>query len=415
MKPRDNLIDQFSTYALLDGDRVQQWIAEPRLRRNMQLSLHTDTADQQAPALSEPAWALYWYKIWQSQQESQLSTSPSARSHISQQHLTAYLQEACYWTAKKIAQRFPNLECTIADYFQVASSETHRVLKGFNPSYGTNLKGYAPIVLTNLLKDYLRQRRVIDVCSDWSLLRKVSNKRVLEVLENAGVSPIEREQYHFAWTCFKTIYTPGGYSKRETETADSPVPQLWTEVAHLYNSKRQQQAAQNLPSLTPEQLESYLNKLTRWIRAYLYPNVDSLNKIKPGQEQGELQDDLADPHNVSWLEATIDDEIQSERQQQLAELYQTLETAYKSLDTTAQKILQLFYQENLSQQELAARMDMSQPTVSRRLKKAEEALLTNLLDHVKAKMNNLPEPTELKHISNALKEWLNRYFHKSPS
>jgi DNA-binding transcriptional ArsR family regulator len=55
---------------------------------------------------------------------------------------------------------------------------------------------------------------------------------------------------------------------------------------------------------------------------------------------------------------------------------------------------------------------MSQPTVSRRLKKAEESLLTTLLDRVERQMNNSLDPSELKHISIVLKEWLQSYYRR---
>jgi RNA polymerase sigma factor (sigma-70 family) len=405
MRSRDTVLELFSTFAFLEGDRVRQWLPEPRLRRSMQQCL----TDASAPdtGVSAHAWSLYWYKIWQSSQES-LTDAPPVRIPAAQLHLAAYLQEPCYWTAQKTMQRFPQLEFTLADYFQLASSETGRVLKGFNPGFGTNLKSYAPIVLTNFLKDYLRQRRAIDVCSDWALLRKMSQKRITEVLQNAGISPDEREEYSFAWTCFKTICVPTGSAPVETEKTSQPEATMWRAIADLYNRQRGAQ-------LTAEQIETRLTKLTRWIRAYFYPAVDSLNKVKPGQDSGELQDSLADPVATSLLEAAIADESNQERQQQRSRLHQTLAEALASLDATAQKILGLFYRENLSQQELADRMAMSQPTVSRRLKKAEEALLQKMLENLRGEMNKLPDPSELKHISIALKDWLESYYRPGAS
>jgi RNA polymerase sigma factor (sigma-70 family) len=261
----------------------------------------------------------------------------------------------------------------------------------------------------------LRQRRAIDVCSDWALLRKMSQKRITEVLQNAGISPDEREEYSFAWICFKTICVPAGSAPVETEKTSQPEGAMWAAIADLYNRQRAAQLTPSTPALTAEQIETRLTKLTRWIRAYFYPAVDSLNKVKPGQDSGELQDSLADPVATSLLEAAIADESDQERQQQRSQLHQMLAAALASLDETAQKILGLFYRENLSQQELADRMAMSQPTVSRRLKKAEEALLQKMLEHLRGEMNKLPDPSELKHISIALKDWLASYYRPGAS
>jgi RNA polymerase sigma factor (sigma-70 family) len=406
MRSRDTHLEQFSTFAFLEGDRVRHWIPDPRLRRSMQKCL----TESEAPSdrVSDAIWALYWYKIWQEQQD-ELQAPSKTKPHTSQQHLAAYLQEACYWTAQKTAQRFPQLEFTLSDYFQLSSAETARVLKSFNPQFGSSLKGYAAIVLTNLLKDYLRQRRAIDVCSDWSLLRKLSQKRVMEVLIHAGVNPGDLGEYQFAWVCFKTIMVPAS-PEADLDKKQKPEANLWPAIADLYNSKRAQQVYPSSPKLTPEQLEMRLNKLTRWSREYLYPSVDSINKTKPGQEQGEVQDSLTDPLAPSLLEAAIEEETQQERQQQQKALQTTLVKALRELDGAAHEILRLFYQDRLSQQDLALNMKMSQPTVSRRLKKAEEAVLTKMLESVKGSVNNLPEPFELRHISIALKECLESHY-----
>jgi RNA polymerase sigma factor (sigma-70 family) len=406
MRSRDTHLDQFSTFAFLEGDRLRHWISDPRLRRSMQKCM----AAAEAPddRLSDTIWALYWYKIWQEQQD-QPQDQPTKPQATAQQHLAAYLQEVCYWTAQKTAQRFPQLEFTLADYFQLSSAETARVLKSFNPQFGSSLKGYGAIVLTNLLKDYLRQRRAIDVCSDWSLLRKLSQKRVAEVLLHAGVNPGELDEYQFAWVCFKTIMVPQG-PEADLDKKQKPEANLWPALADLYNSKRAQQVSPSSPSLTPQQLETRLGKLTRWSRAYLYPAVDSINRTKPGQEQGEVQDSLADPLATSLLEAAIEAETQQERQQQRSALQTTLHQALGALDGTAQEILRLFYQDRLSQQELALTMNMSQPTVSRRLKKAEAALLTQVIESFRGSVNNPPEPSELRPISIALKECLESHY-----
>jgi RNA polymerase sigma factor (sigma-70 family) len=402
MRSRDTNLDQFSTFAFLEGDRVRHWLPEPRLRRNMQKSL----TDAQAPEEGVPdsTWALYWYKIWQAQQELQASPPQKPNIPAAQQHLAAYLQEVCYWTAQKTALRFPQLEFTLADYFQINSGETARVLKSFNPQFGSPLKGYASIVLTNFLKDHLRQRRAIDVCSDVSLLRKMSQKRITEILTHAGVTSSDLEEYRFAWVCFKTIMVP--VDAPDTDKSHQPEKSLWIAVADLYNSKRRQQLSAAAPAQSAEQLEARLMKVTRWSRAYLYPTVDSLNKTKPGQEQGEIQDSLADPLAISLLDAAIEAESIQERQQQRSQLQTTILQSLNQLDGMAQEILRLFYQDRLSQQELALNMKMSQPTVSRRLKKAEEVLLTKLLDSV----NKRPDPSELRHISIVLKECLESHY-----
>jgi hypothetical protein len=90
----------------------------------------------------------------------------------------------------------------------VAIARIDKVLKGFDRERGFNLKSYASITFANLIRELLRQQKEIDICSDWSLLRKLSQKRMMEALVDAGLDPETIESYVLAWNCLKTIYVP---------------------------------------------------------------------------------------------------------------------------------------------------------------------------------------------------------------
>jgi RNA polymerase sigma factor (sigma-70 family) len=416
MYPRRQIIEMFSTFARLEGDRFQQWITDPRLRRSIQrCSPHL--SDLQ----SDKAWSLYWYRQWSEQrqntsQDTSKNISQSASKNISQSHLlaelhlSAYLQESCYWVAQQISQRFQTTQYTLTDCFQIASSEIRRVLKRYVPDRGSSLKSFAAIVLTSALKDMLRQRQVADICSDWSLLRRISKKRLGEVLEQAGLVESDILQYRWAWLCFQTVYVPT--QLRGSEQLPKPDSFLWHSIAHLYNSKRQAQLATPGPALTPEQIEIRLAKLARWIRTYLYPAIDSLNRTKTGQD-GEFQDDLTDDLAPSLLDAAIQQEEIEQRIAQRSQLQRVLNQSLEHLEADLQEILRLFYQQGLSQQELAAYLKTSQPTVSRRLKKAEACLLAALIQWIETDLNQFPNPDELKIINMTLKEWLKGHYDNS--
>ncbi len=387
MRPRDRLIDQFSTFALLKEDSFWRWIAEPRLERSMQQQL-TNTSQ---PTTDDRVWALCWYR--------QLT-----KHSLAQSHLTAYLQEVCYWIAIEMTRRLKSSQYTPADYFQIANIEIPRVFKSFNPDRNNNLKIYAKLVLTNALKDLLRQRQVADVCSDWSLLRKVSKKRIGEVLLQQGTVEPEVARYQFAWFCFKTVYVP---LERNSQGLPPPDPIVWSKIVELYNTKRQHQLVFPCEVLTPAQMELQMTKLAKWIRSYLYPPIDSLNRSKSEPGTGEIQDDLTDPSNSkSLLDTAIEQAEFDRRMRQQSELETILTQALANLSPELRSILQLFYREGLSQQELANRLQMSQPTIFRRIKQAESQLLAALLVWIESKLNKLPDPNELKDISTNLRAWL---------
>jgi RNA polymerase sigma factor (sigma-70 family) len=387
MNPRTSILDLFSTFADLEGNDFRRWAIDGRLRRSIEKCLVAN-GDR-----SERLWSLYWFQLWQSH------SSPVAESH-----LFAYLQEPCYWVSQQMARRVQRERYTLADYFQIVNIDLRRVLNSFAPDRGSTLKSYASLVLTNALKDTLRQRQAVDICSDWALLRKWSKKRVMEVLDRVGVVEPEAAEYQLAWFCFKTLYTPS--ESNGDARAGSPNLALWQEIADFYNTQRHSQLIKPGASLTASQIAARLTKLGRWLRDYLYPTIDSLNRPKLGEETGEFLDDLADNSSQSLLDRAIECEEIDRRTAQQLELHTILTEAVANLSPEFQEILQLFYQQGLSQQELAIHLNLSQPTVSRRLKKAEADLLQALLIWIESQLNQFPEPNVLKGISTTLREWL---------
>jgi len=192
MYPRQSIIEVFSAFLKFDADKFGGWVTDPGLRRSMQLNLARLPQSQ----TDEHFWVLYWYKLWQ--------TQPA----MAQGHLSAYLQEACYWATQQTITRFPTTQYTLADCFQMAMMRIAKVLKGFNPQLGFSLSNYARAIFSSVLKDTLRQQQEADICTNWSLLRKLSQKRLVESLQNAGLGSETIACYLLAWNCFKTIYIP---------------------------------------------------------------------------------------------------------------------------------------------------------------------------------------------------------------
>ncbi|MFB2833296.1 sigma-70 family RNA polymerase sigma factor, partial [Aerosakkonemataceae cyanobacterium BLCC-F167] len=143
MRPRQNIIDLFSTFIQFNADRFSHWITEPKLRRSMENAI---TRLQQSEG-SESFWVLYWYKYWQTE-----------ANNFSKFHLTAYLQESCYWTAEKTSNNFGSNQYTLSDCFQIAIANLDTVLKGYNPTQGFPLKNYASAIFSSTIRNLLRDR-----------------------------------------------------------------------------------------------------------------------------------------------------------------------------------------------------------------------------------------------------------------
>lgn len=397
MRSRQSLIEQFSSFVEFDSDRFHRWLTDLRLRRSMERGL------LQATETSEAFWALYWHKVWYTQQ-----TEPQTdRPLPAREHLTAYAQEPCYWMAQKTASRFSSTQYTLADLFQMAMGQIDKVLKGFNPQQGFNLKNYASITLGNLMRESLRQRQEMDICTDWALLRKLSQKRLTEALQTAGFAADTVACYLLAWTCFKTLYVPKQASG--SQKLSKPDAQTWQAIVQFYNQERLTQPT--LAAASPESMENWLSACARAARAYLYPNLLSINAPKPGQETGEFIDDLAETTQTASLLADLilEEEVQM-RQTQQSQVSMVLQAAIQQLEPQLQQILQFYYREGLTQQQMAERLEMKQYTVSRRLTKAREALLKEFVQWSQTVLHKLPTSDLLNNASIALEEWLKTHY-----
>jgi RNA polymerase sigma factor (sigma-70 family) len=396
MLPRRDIVPLFSTFLQFDSDRFGGWATDPRLRRNMLRRLEQV---EQAES-SEYFWALYWHKFWLAQPESLAAT-----------HLTAYLQEVCYWAARKTSTRFASPQYGLADCFQAAIARVDKVFRGFNATQGTSLKNYASITFSNAIREFLRQRQEVDICSDWALLRKISQKRLAEALQSEAIPRDTLDRYLLAWNCFKTLCVPS--EARSTRKLAKPDGDTWQAIAQLYNSERLTQLQLAGPESSPANLEMWLLASARAARAYLYPTLTSLNAPKPGRDSGDLGDDLVGEGEGSLLGEAIAAEDRQVRLDQRQQLNGVLANALGQLDAEIQTILQMYYEQQLTQQDIAAQLGTKQYTVSRRFSKARQSLLTELAQW-SSKTLHIPLSSELlNQMSAVLDEWLASHYQPS--
>ncbi|WP_413173656.1 sigma-70 family RNA polymerase sigma factor [Anabaena azotica] len=387
MQPRKNIIEIFSTFVQFAGDRFGNWAIESKLRRSMQTCLNRTP---QATSESEYFWSLYWYKFWQ----------VTETQSLAREHLTAYLQESCYWVSQKTVASFASTQYQLSDCFQIAISQVEKILKAFNPNH-SNLKNYATTIFSNSIRETLRQRHEIDICTDWGLLRKITKKRLLESLETAGLSPSDMSAYALAWECFKTFYvpTPTGTSRQ----LPPPDKETWNAIAKSYNSQSSQ-------SVNPQTIEKWLLNTAKAIRKYLYPTLNSLNTPQAGDNSLEWLDNLPDLQQESLVNEIIAQEEEQTRNHQQNAINQVLTTAISQIEPQLQQILQLYYRQGLTQDKIAKQLEMQQYTVSRRLKKAQENLLKSLANWSRDTLHISITSDLLKNMSVVMEEWLQTYY-----
>lgn len=392
MLPRQDTVEIFSTFIQFDSDRFSGWATDARLRRSMRQSIGKISAEN-----SVNFWALYWHQIWQQQPQG-----------LAREHLAAYLQEVCFWSATKTISGFSSSQYNVSDCFQVAIARIDKVLKGFDRERGFNLKSYASITFGNLIRELLRQKKEIDICSDWSLLRKLSQKRMTEALANAGLDQEVIEQYIVAWNCFKIIYVPE--KANSTRKLAKPSPEAWQSIIQLYNQEAPTKLNQPFKTATSESLEKWMLVCVKAVRSYLFPAVTSINQPKPGYESGEIVDSIVGEVDESLLTDMITSEDVQQRHQQQQDINQFLEATIKKLQPEEQKLLEFYYSLGYKQAEIAQELNTQQYTISRKLKKARKTLLKALATWSQSTMHISLTSDVLDHISSLLEEWLAGYY-----
>ena len=397
MHPRQSIIELFSTFVQFQADCFSGWVIDPRLRRSMETRLNQTSQ----PEDSEQFWALYWYNTWHTQ-----------ASCLAKEHLIAYLQEPCYWTAQKTATTFANNQYTLSDCFQIAIAQIDKVLKGFNPNQGYILKNYANAIFGSVIRDTLRQRHEVDICTPWGLLRKLSQKRLVESLQATGLPSETITAYVLAWTCFKTLYVPtvgtGTKPILMTRQLSKPDEQTLDAIASLYSKQSHQK-------VKPDILANWLLYCAKAARNYLYPPLTSIHTPSVGQDFGELLEYLPGTEHDSLLSCLITYEEQRARNAQQVELHRMLAAAVAQLEPQVQQMLQLYYGQGLIQHQIAQQLNMKQYTVSRRLTKARESLLLVLAQWTERKLHISLTSDVLKRTSTVLEEWLQAHYNSSHS
>lgn len=390
MRSRQGITELFATFLQFDADREIGWATDARLRRNI-----TNRQQKLSKPESEDFWVSYWYKEWLSQTQ-----------NLASGHLTAYLQEVCYWAAYYTATNFTSAQYTLSDCFQAIATKTDKVLQGFKPDMGFNIKNYASAIFSSELKELLRQQKEVDISTDWRLLRKVTQKRLVESLENAGLNSHIIERYILVWKSYQALYAPR--KEKGTRKLATPSDAVWQSIAQLYNQQRNQ-LSQSGPECDGKTAEQMMVAAAKAIRAYLYPNMASLNATT-GDNGGEFQDILPQLREDSLLsQIEVEEEIQ-ERKSQQSKISDVLIAAISELDEQGQNIIKYYYQGDLKQSEIAKKLGVKQYTVSRKLSKYKEQLLIKLATWTKESMHISLDSSVLDYMSTVLEEWLHNYY-----
>ncbi|MEA5463438.1 sigma-70 family RNA polymerase sigma factor [Leptothoe sp. PORK10 BA2] len=397
----------FSTFATFADDRFKAWQSDPKLARSMQNQL------KQSSQLiySEKFWALYWYR--------QRHAHPYAVHH-----LWAYLQEPCYWASHGVTQSFNVVQCSLSDGFHSAIANIDRILNGYNPDHGSTLRAYAHKAFGNCIRDYLRQQNEINISSDWGILRRISQTQLTQAIQAAGF--VQIESYILLWQCFKNVCVPD--PNRSARGLPPPSTEQLEAIAKRYHhshslspagvSTPQDNRTMDSHNMGPQvvdtqQLSMELSNLAALARAYLTPSVTSLNQPQYDDQPGEEQLDALTSTSNPMSELVASEEY-DQQQERLQQINQVLQAAIADLDRPSHTLLSLYYQDSLTQTQIAQQQNTQQYQVSRQLRRIRQQLLLKVVTWGQETLHISPESSILASVSEVIHEWLQHHYSPQP-
>ncbi|MEB3293557.1 MAG: sigma-70 family RNA polymerase sigma factor [Synechococcales bacterium] len=408
MKKREDVISQFSTFLQFkpahEGVKDKpvptqtstptQWVSSRELRLSMQ------SAQKDSPTLSEPiVCAIHWFQTWQ-------------RDRRARQHLYAYLQESAYSAAFRQQKQYEQKSYSLAEYFQIAIAGTDKVLTSFQPDRNRDLRPFALIKFTNLIKDGLVREGLSDVQirSLWSILRQSSETRVQTVLQAEARTAEQIQGILLAWDCYKQLYVPS----RPRGNRQLTEPDNWEAIAQEYNRQQRSHPTAQPTNHSAHSIQQQLQALGRSLRNYATLPMQTLQ----GNPSDELEDE---PPMAEEIPDRRQSPLEQLMQSQEAELWQErrawfeqfLHRTIAELDQQTQTLLQLIYLEGLTQKEIGDRLNISQPTASRRIKQLQQVKqqwLLKLAEQAQQDLNISLDTTVIDLMSQALEEWLTLFY-----
>ncbi|MEL6554642.1 MAG: sigma-70 family RNA polymerase sigma factor [Cyanobacteria bacterium J06621_11] len=429
MRSRTDLVDVFSTFVQFSDDRFETWACDLRLVKSMnrlltesagycgndkQADKCTDgtapstnsgmtlpdiakfnvSSDRSDDAWASDAWARYWHQAW-----------CQGTHSYAQSHLAAYLQESCYWAALDVTERFTSIQFTLADGFQIAITCLEKILKGYRPGYGSRLAVYARTAFGNFLRDRMRQQKVIHICSDWGLLRKLSQTQLKESLLAAGF--VELASPLLVWRCFKAVCIPD--PRRTVRTLPPPTERQLIALAERYNRLRSQ-VSSALPKIETQAVSTVLSQLVQAARTYLNPKITSLNDPQYDGSGNEILNELrvSERHTPMAQLLAVESLAQQKAQQQ--QIGAVLLSAITNFDARQQTLLHLYYHARLTQSEIAFELNLKQYQVSRQLSRIRQQLLLSVATWGQQHLHISIDPAVLANVSDVIDEWLRQHY-----
>ncbi|MEH1899364.1 MAG: sigma-70 family RNA polymerase sigma factor [Nostoc sp.] len=397
MKKREGIIQQFSSFLSLRDDYRNfnfVWQVDVDLERDI------SSLTQLEPDAKEEYWARYFLKILrevsqeellkicsktEDKQKLRVSTSAeevSKSSSRAEKHLSAYLQEACLWAARKSYQRFKFIQhkYPLEEYFQIANFAIFppaKLLKNFNLNYSqSNIEGYAKTYIIRFISNTIYQKDLEgkrEKFSNYGLLKDLTKKEMQEALTLKGINQNRISLYCLTWQCLEQIYQPN--QRQGSRSLETPSAECFQAIASLYNERCNQLGFIEAP-VSKERIQEILEICIQAARDYRTKSFLPL----------ENYENLTDSRYTA-----LDNLVQEEEWQQVSSLISSL---FSTISETSQIMLILWLGLNLTQSEMAVVLRNKYPELQKQYQVARQLARYNkilLKDFIKESQKVYPE------------------------
>jgi hypothetical protein len=389
LQKRITMVMKFSSFLGVQEEStllIIYWTSIPELERNIQLLLQEEIQESNEDLVAQELLRFLMQNF----------------EMFKQKHLTAYLQEPCFFATQNIYDRLKQYWdlFTWQDYFQWANllvSDPEKLLKKYNFNFKSKLTTYAKRKIESHLIDQVYQYMGWQRASDWGLLRKLSKKSRRKCLVMGGLTGISLEEHLLIWECFIMVYKPD--SQRETKRLNPPSYQELQIMTQQYNHLAQK--TNNLNSnIDLKEYENKLNTCIKKARNYSNPQVvvnwDKLDNLLDNNMEIKL--------------------AKQEENEEHNEVNEILTSAFAKLTIPQQVLFILWKGLQVTQKEIVTIMSSGYPNfvkeqfeVSRQVTQGRNFLQETLIEHYLGKEKQNLNPAKIKEIKTALNYWLEEH------
>ena len=366
-------MDTSKFYTFFQGYPGSTRIRDRKLERNLARLL------QQRPDLNNEL-ALLQYFCEAVQQDS---------DSFALQHLWAYLEPACLFTARKLYFDFNINGYSGSDYLQLVRKQLcepkilldQRGLKRevlyivwlclqYNPNQ-SHITTYAYPKLRSAILSQLFKHQETARLSDWALLKNSSKKALTTALEKTGISEEKIQRFLGAWQGFCAVY--GQVTVPKNRKLPEPTEAQWMAICQYFSE-------QKLTGSIPE-VKHLLKNCVQVLRERNLIQIIALDGVDEAvREQQELE--MVEQCEFQQLEWEEKKELDA-RDRKLIDFFgptiTTLPKNKRKKSIDPRKLVILYYSfPGLNKTKIGNLLGVDQSTISRQLEKHKTSILESL-------------------------------------